>query len=207
LKVLGAVVLVGVVGFLVMRSAKSSRSAPYTVPADVASRPWIVMAEMASRPNDAVLVLRPPTALTSAIFDQTFKRSMESMRSPDTQGIPLVLQGELERAGAQGVSVDQLAQMARRAGLESAPPVARCVAHRRQPEPDAREQLYFAIFDSPAFMTFRQELASRLGSAIDPAVLSPVMQIGLVESIPEKWLPLRADAEKDCLAPIETAQK
>jgi hypothetical protein len=205
-KVVGALVLVAGVGFLIMRTAKSSRSEPYTLPAEALVGPWTLSVE-SSAPNDPtstlpVLVLRPPTALTHALFDQTFKRAMESMGAPETQGIPLVLQGELERAGAGRPSPDELVTLARRAGLDAVAPAARCVGHRHLPEPDTRQQVFFAIFDSPAFVTFRKALAERLGPSADAALVSPVLIIGTVESSMQRWLPLRAEPETDCLAPI-----
>ncbi|HVZ73030.1 MAG TPA: hypothetical protein VHJ20_11695 [Polyangia bacterium] len=195
------VVVAAVLVFAVLRTAKSSRSEPYTLPPE-AIRSWTVSVEMGSAPDDPALVLRPPTALTSALFEQTFRRSMESMRAPETLGIPLVYQGELERA-AEHVSPDELLKIARRAGLEMTPPAARCLGHRRRPEPDARQQVYFAIFDSAPFKTFRDALAARLGANFDPAFASPAMLVGTVESGPSVWLPLHADADHDCVAPIQ----
>jgi hypothetical protein len=200
-KVAGALAVVAGVGFLIMQTARSSRSEPYSVPPE-ALQPWTLSIEVSSAPNDAVLMLRPPMALTTALFDQTFKRSMESMRAPETAGIALALQGELERAGSERISPDELLEIARRAGLASVAPAARCLGHRRLPEPDTRQQVFFAIFDSPAFKTFRQELATRLGPSLDAGFLSPVMLVGTVESLQGRWLPLHVDPEKDCVAPI-----
>jgi hypothetical protein len=203
IKVGGALAAVAVLAFLVMWTARSSRSEAYNLPAD-AIAPWTLSVEPPSTPNEAALTLRPPRALTTALFDQTFKRSMESMRASDTPGIPLVLFGELERAGAGRPTPDELVKMARDAGLEQSPPAARCFGHRRMPEPDARQQVYFALFESPAFTAFRQALARRLGVPFDAAFVSPVHLIGMVESSTERWLPLHADPEKDCVAPIVT---
>jgi hypothetical protein len=204
-KVVGALVLVAGVGFLIMRTAQSSRSEPYTLPPEALIGPWTLSIETSSassEPTLPVLVLRPPSALTQALFDQTFKRAMESMSAPETQGIPLVLQGELDRAGPGRLSPDELIAIARRAGLDAVAPTARCVGHRHLPEPDTRQQVFFAIFDSPAFVTFRKELAERLGPSADAAFVSPVLIIGTVESSMQRWLPLRTDPETDCLAPI-----
>jgi hypothetical protein len=200
-KVAAALGLVAGVGFLVMRSAQSSRSEPYSIPR-AALAGWRLSVEAASRPNDAVLVLRAPSALTSALFDQTFKRSMESMASPEIPGLALVLEGELARAGAPRLVSAELVELARAAGLEAAPPTARCFAHRRMPEPNARRQLFFALFDSPAFTKFRGALAARLGASFEPDLVSPVMFLGTVESTSYEWMPPHAEAPKDCLAPI-----
>ncbi len=200
MKVLGALALVAGVAFLIMRTAKSARSEPYTLPPEALGS-WSLSIETASAPNDPVIVLRPPRALSQALFDQTFKRAMESMRAPDTQGIALALQGEL----AGRLTPDELLQLARRAGLESDAPTARCVGHRHLPEPDTREQAFFAIFDSPAFVTFRKELGARLGPGFDAGFVSPVMFIGIVETSMSRWQPLHTDPAADCLAPIVSA--
>src|SRR5262249_9966393 len=149
-------------GFLFWRSVHSSRSEPYTV-SRAAQGSWRLTIEMGTRPNDPVLVLQPPSELARELFDQVFKRSMESMQAPETTGIPLVLAGELERAGSERISPDALLAMARTAGLEGAAPSPKCMGHRRLPEPNEHSQAYFAMFDSQAFDTFRWNLATRLG--------------------------------------------
>jgi hypothetical protein len=153
-------------------------------------------------PNMPVLMLRPPVTLTVDMFDQTFKRSMESMGVTEIGGMPLVLQGELERAGPKRPSPEVLLKMAREAGLDTNPPVPRCMAHRRQPEPDARQQLYFTMWSSQPFEKFRAQLRERLGETFDPDAITPVLFVGLVESSLPRWLPVRA-SEKDCVAPIQ----
>jgi hypothetical protein len=201
LKVLIALVVVVALGFAFWRSVHSARAQAYIVP-QAHMRPWTISIEMGSQPNDPILMLRPPSALTTDLFDQVFKRSMESMRAPETAGIPLVLQGELERAGAR-ISADELLTIARRSGLEATPPQPICMAHRRMPEPDTRQQLYFALFESGPFADFRRALAERLGPSFNLDLVSPVLFVGVVESPLGRWLPLHPDAKKDCIAPIE----
>jgi hypothetical protein len=197
-----AVVLTGA-GFMFWRTVHSARSAPYTL-SGATQGAWRLSIEMSSRPNDPVLLLTPPSNLSRELFDQVFKRSMESMRAPETAGIPLVLQGELERAGSERITPDELLAMARHAGLETTSPTPRCLAHRRAPEPDTRQQVYFATFDSAAFKTFRWNLAARLGPKLDADFLTPALFIGVVESPVHRWLPLDVDEAKDCVAPIKT---
>jgi hypothetical protein len=200
-KVLVPVVVVAVAGFAFWRTVHSSRSAPYTL-TKATQRPWRLTIEMASRPNDPVLLLEAPSELSRELFDQVFKRSMESMRAPELAGIPLVLAGELERAGSERISPDTLLQMARTAGLEGAPPTPHCMGHRRAPEPNTRQQAYFALFDSTAFSIFRWNLATRLGANFDAGFVTPALFVGVIESPIHEWLPLHAEADKDCVAPI-----
>jgi hypothetical protein len=200
-KVLTALCVLAGLAFLFWRSVHSARAEAYVVP-QAHLRPWTISVEMGSQPNDPILMLRPPSALSTDLFDQVFKRSMESMKAPETAGIPLVLQGELERAGAR-ISADELLTLARSAGLEAAPPQPRCMAHRRAPEPDTRQQLYFAMFESGPFDAFRRALAERLGPTFNVELVAPVLFVGVVESPLRRWLPLHPDAKKDCVAPIE----
>ena len=203
-KVLVPLAVAVAVGFAFWRTVHSARAAPYTL-SPATQGPWRLTIETAAQANEPVLLLEPPSNLSRELFDQVFKRSMESMQAPPIAGIPLVFAGELERAGGEHPSVDALLAMARAAGLEAAPPAPRCLAHRRQPEPDTRQQAYFAIFDSPAFKTFRANLATRLGPSFDADSVTPALFVGVVESTLGRWLPLRADAEKDCVAPITFA--
>jgi len=204
-KVVFALVAVAGLGAVFMKTVLSARSAPYTIDASFAG-PWRLSVEAATEPTDPVVLLEPPAGISRDLFDQVFKRSMESMQAPAMVGIPVLLAGELARAGAP-LTPDAVLALARQAGLETSPPTPHCMAHRRQPEPDARQQLYFAIFDAPAFGEVRRALAGRLGPTFDPDAISPVLAIGVVESMLHRWLPLRADAATDCVAPIAFAQK
>jgi hypothetical protein len=203
-KIVVALVVVAGLGAAFIKTVLSSRSAPYTVLASSLG-PWRLAIEAGAQPNDPVVLLEPPPGIARDLFDQVFKRSMESMQMPATAGIPLLLAGELTRAGG-GLSPDAALALARQAGLESSPPAPRCIGHRRAPEPDARQQVYFAIFDAPAFKDFRRSLAERLGPTFDPEALSPVLTIGVIESPLSRWLSLHADPATDCVAPISVAQ-
>jgi hypothetical protein len=201
LKAGGIVVVATVMAFAFWRSVHTARSEAYTLSAG-SQRPWQLTTATPAGPNDPVLLLEPPPDVSRELFDQVFKRSMESMGAPDVVGIPLVLQGELERAGAARITRDDLVAMARQAGLDGAVPAPRCMGHRRAPEPDTRQQVFFAIFDLPAFTTFRTNLAARLGASFDAAFVTPALFVGIVESRQPRWVPLHADAANDCIAPI-----
>jgi hypothetical protein len=200
------VVLAGL-GFLFVRSAQNTRSESYTVDRNLL-RNWTVAFEPATSPTAPALVLRPPAELASGLFRQVFSRTMESLSGPTAPAIPLLLQGEFDRALAGRVTPDTLVAAARNAGLDSGGLVPRCLAYRRVSEPGVNRQLYFVLFDAPAFERFREQIAALPGgsavpaSAFDPAALSPVLIIGASDSAFNRWLPLRADPKTDCLAPI-----
>ncbi len=204
----GSLVLLTVLGFLFLRSVRGTRAEPYNVTRDSLG-PWSLAIVPGELPNGAVLVLRPPSKLMSGLFNQLFKRAMESMGEPPVPGIPLVMQGELTRALVDHPTLtpEALLAEAHAAGLDASPPKPLCIAHRRATSGRDRAQLFFAIFDLPAFGQFRQRLATEWNrgatpNAFDPALISPALIIATVESTTESWLPLGADPKVDCVAPI-----
>lgn len=199
-KVTVPLVAAAVLAVVFWQTVTGARRTPYQL-SRATQGEWRVALVQSPGPNDEAVVLEPPPALPRELFDQVFKRSMESMGAPEVPGIPLVLESELARMGAARPAPDALLEMARQAGLGASPPVPRCVGHRRAPEPDTRQQVFFAIFDVPGYAAFRAELAKR-GAALDSRVSAPVMVVGVVESSSQRWLPLSADAERDCVAPI-----
>jgi hypothetical protein len=206
--VIALAVLAGL-GFLFVRSVRETRSEPYTIERE-RLRNWSVVVEPPSSPATPMLVLRPPAELPRDLFRQVFMRAMESLNAPDIAAMPLVLQGEFDRAFAGHVTPDALADAARTAGLESAPLQAKCLAHRRLSEPRDTRQLYFVLFDVPAFVRFREQIGALVDRSaggradFDPAALSPVLFIAGSQPTFGRWLPLRAAAETDCVAPIVT---
>jgi hypothetical protein len=196
IKILVALGVLGVLGFLVLRSVRDTAATPYTI-ARATLQDWTLTLQSGSGPNDAVLVLRPPAALASGLFNQVFKRTMESMSPPAAPAIPLLLLGELDNR----LTPEALMAAARDAGLGSARFQPRCLGYRRVSDRRASRQLYFVLFDAPAFGRFRDQLKA-LGASFDPAALSPVLLVAVAESDFSDWMPLRADAKADCVAPI-----
>ena len=95
------------------------------------------------------------------------------------------------------------------ARIETAMFERRCMGHRRISEPGATREVYFVLFDAPAFAQFRQQIASEIrgaggdASLFDPAALSPVLIVASTADDFSRWMPLRAVPDVDCLAPIE----
>jgi hypothetical protein len=198
-----AVGLLAVFGFLFLRSIHDARSKPYTAPRRLLGH-WTVAFEPASSPADPVLVLRPPEELVGDVFQQVFRRAMESLSAPAGAAIPLVLKSEFDSAFAGHVAADALATAVQDAGLDEAVLEPRCLGYRRMSSPDVTRQLYFALFDAPAFGRFRQRLGALAGGSagFDPAALSPVLFIAGTEPDFGRWMPFRGDPKADCIAPI-----
>jgi hypothetical protein len=200
-----ALVVLAVLGVLFVRSAQNVRAEPFEVPRDRLTR-WTLAVEPPSSPSGVVLALRPPRELATTLFNAVFSRTGESMSAPVPAQMALVLQSELDTRAAGATTVDALLALARESGLESATLQPKCMAHRRISAPGITRQMHFMLFDLPAFDDFRQKLSLRLrdaaGTTLDPAALSPALIVAASDAMFSRWQPLRADAEKDCFAPI-----
>jgi len=199
-------VAIGVLGVLFVRSARSVRAEPFKVSRDLLSG-WTLAIDPAPAESGVLLALRPPRELAASLFSEVFARSGESMSGPVPPALPLVLQREFDARAAGILGPEALLELARAAGFESAPLVPRCMAHRRVSGPGITRQLYFLLFDLPAFDAFRRQVAQRLRdggstSTFDPAAQSPILIVAATDAAFSSWLPVRADAEKDCFAPI-----
>jgi hypothetical protein len=196
-----------VAGYLFVRSLHQTRSAPYTI-APEHLQGWTLVLHENARGNEPLIALQPPRQLVSVLSRQIFTRSMESQSVPPAPGIPLVLRAEFERTFATRATPAALLGAARAAGAESMPIVPRCLAIRRESRPGLTRQLHFVLFDSPDVERLRRGLTAlpdaEPGSSFDPAALSPVLFVAASDADFGAWLPLRADPEADCVAPVET---
>jgi hypothetical protein len=199
--------LVALVAFLFVRSARDSRANPFTVERAQLTG-WTLAIEAASVPSSPLLVLQAPPELSNGLFRQLFSRAMESLSMPVPAAIPLLLKGEFDRAFAGRMTPEALLEVARSAGLAAGALQPRCMVYRRVSSPERTRQIYFALFDLPAFAAFRAQIGDRLaaggsaGAAYDPAALSPALLVAASDTEFNAWLPIKADPDKDCLAPI-----
>ena len=199
-------VALGVVGVLFVRSARSVRAEPFKVSRDHVTR-WTLAIEPPSSPSGVLLGLQPQRELAAALFNQVFSRTGESLNGPIPPAIPLILQSEFDARPAGTLGPEALLALARAAGFESATVEPRCMADRRVSAPGITRQVYFVLFDLPAFDGFRRQVSQRLRDAghtpaFEPAAQSPVLIVAASDAAFSRWLPLRADADKDCFAPI-----
>jgi hypothetical protein len=205
IKIIVAVVVLGGLGVLFVRSARSVRSEPYEI-ARGRLAGWTLAIDPSPNPSGVMLGLQPDKETAAMLFSQVFSRTGETLSGPVPAAIPLVLQSEFDRARAGTLEPEALLASARAGGLESSAFEPRCLAHRRISEPGITRQVYFVRFDWPAFSTFRQQIVQDMraagGSGVDPAALSPVLIVAASDRAFGRWLPLRAEAEDDCLAPM-----
>jgi hypothetical protein len=206
IKIAIALAALAVVGVLFVRSARSVRAEPFEVSRDRMTG-WTLAIEPPDSGSGVLLSLQPQRELPGALFNQLFARTGESLSGPVPAAIPLVLRSEIDPRAAAALAPEALLSLAREAGLERATFEPRCMAHRRISAPGVNRQLYFVLFDLPAFDAFRRQVAQRLrdgggASAFDPAVQSPALIVAATDAAFSRWLPLKADAEKECFAPI-----
>ena len=207
IKVAVALMALGVLGVLFVRSARSVRAEPFDVARDRLAR-WTLAINPEPNESGVVLALRPQRELAAALFNQVFARTGESLSGPVPAAMPLLLQSEVNGRMPGTLAPEALLALARAAGLESATFEPRCMAHRRVSQPGITRQVYFVLFEWPAFDEFRRQLPQRLrdaggsASAFDPATLSPVIIVAASDAAFSRWLPLRANADEDCFAPI-----
>lgn len=207
-KILIWLAALAVLATLFLRSAQSAREAPFTVDRG-ALTPWTLVVEDGRDSLGSWLSLRPPPDLAGPLGRQIFARGGESVNYPNPPAVPLILRSEFDRAFAGTLTAEDVLTIARTARLESAPLEPRCMARRRTSVPGATRGIYFLLFESPAFDQFRLQVSDALqraggnGALFDPAALSPVLIVAGLDGNFDRWLPLRADADVDCLAPIE----
>jgi hypothetical protein len=154
-----------------------------------------------------LLSITPKAELMAPIARDLFARTGESLHYPPP-AMPVVLRSEFERAIAGVLAPEALLGAAREAGLESASFQPRCMARRRISAPGVLRGVYFLLFDLPQFIQFREQVAQQLRAAgrdpsqFDPSALSPVLIAAALDGSFSGWMPLRADSEVDCFAPI-----
>jgi hypothetical protein len=205
LKVTLALVAIGVLGFLFVRSVRSTGAEPFSIPrAHLAG--WTLRLAPAADPLGALISLTPRPELLPPLSRELFSRMGESLHYPPG-AMPVVLRSEFDRAMQGVLTPEAMLDLARNADLESATFQARCMARRRESAPGIVRGVYFLVFDLPQFAQFREQIAQRIQAAggnssmFDPAALSPVVIAADLDGNTAHWMPLRA-AETDCFAPI-----
>ena len=197
--------VLGAGGWLFVRSAQNTRAEPYAI-ARARLSGWTIAIELAPNASGVLLGLQPDKETSAMLFSQVFSRTGESLSGPVPAAIPLVLQSEFDRATAGALTPDALLTSARAAGLESSAFEPRCMAQRRISGSGITRQVYFVRLDWPAFNAFRHQVAQQMraggGSGLDPAALSPILIVAASDAAFSRWLPLRAEAEDDCVAPM-----
>ena len=206
LKVMIALVAVGVLAVLFVRSAQNSVAQPFTI-AQQDLTGWTLTLAPDVDDLGSLLSLTPKATFLPPLSRELFARMGESLHYP-TAAMPIVLRSEFERAMAGTLTSEALLTVARDAGLEAATLQPQCMARRRISSPGLVREVFFLVFELPAFSQFREQVAQRLRAAgrdqslFDPLALSPVLFAADLDGSFSRWQPLRADPPNDCFAPV-----
>ena len=207
-KLLVGLAALAVFAFLFMRSLQSTRETPFSVGADGLTG-WTLAVQPPQDPFDSWLAVRPPASMATALGRELFARGGESVNYPNPASVPLLLRSEFTRAFAGTIAPEAVTALAENVGVAAMPWTPRCMGYRRVSEPRGPRAVYFVLFEAPAFDRFRQALATALQeaggdvSAFDPAALSPALVVAALDGEFDYWMPLRADADADCIAPVD----
>jgi hypothetical protein len=196
-KVAIGIVVVAAGGWLFVRSAQDARAEPYQVSARHLAG-WTLGIDTAADSQGSVVSLRPPPELPMNMFRQLFSRQMESMGTPSEPGIPLALRWELPAT----ITPEQVLALAQSAGLDRAAIAPACVGYRRVSAMGTTRQLYYLLFNVSGFEAFRATLGQQAGPIFKPDALSPVLMMAAEPDF-TRWMPIGADAGRDCIAPVE----
>ena len=202
---LGAAALV-VLPWLFLKTARDTIAEPYEID-DIALTGWRLVVTDSGQPGDAMLGLRPPPTLVPRLFDQVFKRTMESMVSPGANILPVVLHNEFESHLRAVLTPDELLQTARDAGLEEVQLEPVCMGVKREAFVGRSRQIYFVLFEAPEVAAFRghvgRVVAERGGTgAFRAAPFDLVLTVGGSAGGFASWFPMRVDRATDCQAPV-----
>lgn len=205
-KVTVALAVAAVFAVAFVRSVRSTSAQPFAIaPQHLAG--WTLTLTPNGDAFGALLSITPAGGLTPPLARELFTRVGESLHYPPA-AMPLLLRRELERGPAGVLAPEALLSLARAAGLESATFQPVCMASRRASAPGSVQGVYFLLFDVPQFTAFRQQVAQRIragggeASLFDPSALSPVVITAALDGRFAGWMPLRANPELDCFAPI-----
>ncbi len=199
-------VLIIALPWLFLKTARDTIAEPYEVD-DAALTGWRLVLTDPGQPGLSVLGLQPPPSLVPGLFDQVFKRTMESMTSPSADILPVVLHNEFQSGLREVLAPDKLLQAARDAGLEEARLEAVCMGVKREPFGNRSRQLYFVLFEAPAVVAFRQQLGRLAAEGGVPGAFGAtpfdlVLPISGSDARFASWFPIAVDRVRDCQAPV-----
>jgi hypothetical protein len=206
LKLAIVAVAIVVLPWLFLTTLEDTIAEPYEIDGAMFTG-WTLVLEDPARPGIAVLGLRAPPTLVSALFDQLFNRTMASMTSPGEDILPLVLRTEVRGELGAVLSPEEMLEAAKGAGLDRVRLDPVCMAVKRQPFDGRTREFFFVLFDVPEVLAYRRDLA---GVAAERGVTGAFASPGFEVVLPiagsdagfASWWPLTVDRETDCQAPL-----
>jgi hypothetical protein len=149
----GAALLIAATCWFLVKAIRDRR--PYHV-APAALSGWKIVP---GPPGDlAVVAMQPPAELSASLFQQVAARNKQPLAAPEKPLVPLVLQDEYADSLQGVLSIDDMIEVARGAGLDEAKFEPVCLAERTASRNGHREVELYVMFEAPAFADFRQQL-------------------------------------------------
>jgi hypothetical protein len=178
---------------------------PYHVDA-VALSGWTLVTAPAGDP--ALVALQPPPRLATDVFQQLLQRTGRSLVTPVRSSVPLVLRDEYADSLQGVLSVEDILDRARDAGIEAARFEPVCLGQRGESAQGRSDALIFVVFDAPVFDKFRDELTplfpEHAGAVpYNPKALHPILAIATTCRDVARWWPIALHQQADCVAVLE----
>lgn len=147
----------------------------------------------------ALVALQPPKNLVSDLFRQATEHSKPALVAPPQALVPLVLRDEYSDSLQGVLSTEDIMDLARDAGVETARFEPVCIIER-QTGSAAR---FIALFDSPSFERFRLQLSplfpEHAGAApFDPNALRPMLTIAATDAAAARSWPSGVEPTTEC---------
>jgi hypothetical protein len=147
--------------------------------------------------------------LTDELYEQVSSRNGSSLAAPEQPIVPLVLRDEFDTSLMGVLSAEDIVDIARQSGIESASFEPVCMAEHADASGDATERMFFVLFDAPEFAEARAQLIlmhPEHGGAVefDPAALSPILTVAATDDQFARWWRLLPHDESDCQIAMRT---
>lgn len=177
---------------------------PYSV-AQTALSGWKIV--VGPPGGTAVVAMQPPGELSTNLFRQVASRRKELLVAAEQPLVPLVVQDEYADSLQGVLSVDDIIEVARGAGLDAARFDPVCLAERRESRNGRVEELLYVMFEAPAFADFRQQLTplfpEHAGSvAFEPGALHLMMPLATTDRELARQSAATIQRQAECVARI-----
>jgi hypothetical protein len=153
--------------------------------------------------------LQPPPSLATDLYEQVTDRAGTQLAAPAQSIVPLVLREEFDTSLMGVLSAEEIVDIARQSGIESASFEPVCMAQHSDDSAGQDERLFFVLFESPEFERARADLMlmhPEHGGAVefDPKALSPILTVAATDGEFARWWSLLPHDQRDCQIAMRT---
>lgn len=153
--------------------------------------------------------LQPPAALTDDLYRQITNRRGADLAAPTPPLMPLVLRDEFDTSLMGVLSAEEIVDIVRESGIESASFEPVCMAEHVDTAGGETGRLFFVLFQSTEFDNVRADLMlmhPEHGGAVefDPRALSPLLAIAATDDRFARWWDILPHDQSDCQIAMRT---